>query len=352
MEELTYHEQESRQATLKLRELQKQLPAFLIEYFRGIEYYNAPRTRIAYAMDLKTFFEYLHENNPSLKNTDIHNFPFEVLTRIKSYDIEEYLEYLKLYEKNGKTYTNNERAIKRKLSALRSMYNYYHKNKRIDENPVLQVNMPKLHDKAIVRLDNNEVADLLDTVESGNGMTQKQLESHEKLKVRDLAILTLLLGTGIRISECVGLDVSDVDFDNSRIKIVRKGGYEAYVYFGDEVAEALNEYMIERKSKTPAEGHENALFLSNRNSRITVRNVEIMVKKYAKIVTPLKKITPHKLRSTYGTNLYQETGDIYLVADVLGHHDVNTTKKHYAAIEENRRMAARNKVKLREKQQQ
>ena len=349
MAELTYHEQESQQATIKLRELQKQLPAFLIEYFRGIEYSNAPRTRIAYAIDLKTFFEYLHDNNSSLKNVDIHDIPFEVLNQIKSYDIEEYLEYLKLYKKDGKTYTNNERAIKRKLSALRSMYNYYHKNKRINENPVLQVNMPKLHDKAIVRLEANEVADLLDTVESGRGMTAKQLEVHDKLKVRDLAILTLLLGTGIRISECVGLDVGDVDFDNTRIKIVRKGGYEAYVYFGDEVTEALGEYMIERKAKTPVEGHENALFLSNRNSRITVRNVEIMVKKYAKIVTPLKKITPHKLRSTYGTSLYQETGDIYLVADVLGHHDVNTTKKHYAAIEENRRMSARNKVKLREK---
>ena len=75
-----------------------------------------------------------------------------------------------------------------------------------------------------------------------------------------------------------------------------------------------------------------------------------LVKKYAKIVTPLKKITPHKLRSTYGTNLYRETGDIYLVADVLGHSDVNTTKKHYAALEDERRRSARNAVKLRENQ--
>lgn len=349
MSELTYHEQEKQQATIRLRRLQKELPAFLIDYFRGIEYTNAPRTRIAYAIDLKTFFEYMHDNNSFCQKYDIHELPFCVLTQIKSFDIEEYLEYLKLYEKDGRQYANNERAVKRKLSALRSMYNYYHKNKLIDENPVLQVNMPKLHDKAIIRLEANEVAQLLDTVETGEGMTNKQLLHHEQLKCRDLAILTLLLGTGIRISECVGLDIHDVDFNNSRIKIVRKGGYEAYVYFGDEVAEALNEYMLERKTKNAVEGHENALFLSNRSSRITVRNVEIMVKKYAGIVTPMKKITPHKLRSTYGTNLYQETGDIYLVADVLGHHDVNTTKKHYAAIEENRRMSARNKVKLREK---
>lgn len=349
MSEITYHEQNKINATLKLRELQKGLPAFLSDYFRGIEYINAPRTRIAYAIDLKTFFEFLHENNSSCKNLDIHDFPFSILSSLKSFDIEEYLDYLKYYEKEGKKYTNDERAIKRKLSALRSMYNYFHKNKLIDENPVLQVNMPKIHSKAIIRLDADEVVNLLDEVESGNGLTKNQQIMHEKLKVRDLAILTLLLGTGIRISECIGLDIKDVDFQNERIKIVRKGGNEAFVYFGDEVANALMDYMIERKSKNPSEGHENALFLSNRNTRITVRSVELMVKKYSRTAVPLKKITPHKLRSTYGTSLYQETGDIYLVADVLGHNDVNTTKKHYAAIEDNRRMMARNKVKLREK---
>ena len=98
----------------------------------------------------------------------------------------------------------------------------------------------------------------------------------------------------------------------------------------------------------PAEGHENALFLSLQNKRISVRAVEKLVKKYSSLVTNLKKITAHKLRSTYGTSLYRETGDIYLVADVLGHKDVNTTRKHYAAIEEERRRKAANAVKLRE----
>lgn len=97
------------------------------------------------------------------------------------------------------------------------------------------------------------------------------------------------------------------------------------------------------------EGHENALFLSMQNRRITVRAVENLVKKYASNVTGLKKITPHKLRSTYGTALYQETGDIYLVADVLGHKDVNTTRKHYAALEDQRRRQAAKAVHLREK---
>ena len=98
----------------------------------------------------------------------------------------------------------------------------------------------------------------------------------------------------------------------------------------------------------PVEGHDNALFLSLQMKRMSVRSVENLVKKYARIVTPLKKITPHKLRSTYGTALYRETGDIYLVADVLGHADVNTTEKHYAALDDARRRSARDKVWLRE----
>ena len=92
----------------------------------------------------------------------------------------------------------------------------------------------------------------------------------------------------------------------------------------------------------------NAFFLSLQNKRITVRAVENLVKKYAKNVTTIKKITPHKLRSTFGTNLYQETGDIYLVADVLGHKDVNTTRKHYAAMKDEHKRKAAKAVKLRE----
>ena len=171
---------------------------------------------------------------------------------------------------------------------------------------------------------------------------------HQRTKTRDLALLTLLLGTGIRVSECVGLDIQDVDFKNNGIKVHRKGGAEVMVYFGDEVMEALWNYLKERNNITPVEGHTNALFLSIQNKRITVRAVEKLVKKYSQLVTNVKKITPHKLRSTYGTTLYQETGDIYLVADVLGHKDVNTTRKHYAALEEDRRRRAGRVVKLRD----
>jgi integrase/recombinase XerC len=192
------------------------------------------------------------------------------------------------------------------------------------------------------------VATLLDQVEKGTALSRNEMRFHNRTVKRDVAILTLMLGTGIRVSECVGLDLSDVDFKEDGIRIHRKGGYEAVVYFGEEVEQALKDYLEERREIIPQEGHENALFLSLQNRRITVRAVENLVKKYASRVTSLKKITPHKLRSTYGTSLYRETGDIYLVADVLGHKDVNTTRKHYAAIEEDRRRSAANIVKLRE----
>ena len=161
-------------------------------------------------------------------------------------------------------------------------------------------------------------------------------------------MMTLLLGTGIRVSECVGLDMEDVDFKNNGIKVHRKGGAEVIVYFGDEVRKALMEYYVERQKITAEDGSINALFLSLQNRRITVRAVENLVKKYSKLVTNLKNITPHKLRSTYGTNLYRESGDIYLVADVLGHKDVNTTRKHYAALDDDSRRSAAKYVKLRD----
>lgn len=346
MAEKTYHEQEKINCTIKLRELLAELPKFLREYFRGIEQTTAPRTQVSYAIDLRTFFEFIKNNNKLYSSVDMHDIPISVLSELTAMDIEEYLEHLKYYEKNGHEYTNDERAVKRKLAALRSMYRYYHKNKIIMENPVLQVDMPKLHKKQIIRLDYDEVDDLLNAVESGNKLTKKQAQFHGKLKVRDMAILTLLLGTGIRVSECVGINLNDVDYVNDRIKIIRKGGYESFVYYGEEVRMALLDYMEERDEMTALEGHEQALFLSSQNRRITVRSVELLVKKYSSTVTS-KHITPHKLRSTYGTNLYKETNDIYLVADVLGHSDVNTTRKHYADLEEDRKRSVKDAVTIR-----
>lgn len=349
MADLSYKQQTDLKNIEKIREHLKALPRFCGEYFRSLEIRKSTNTRKNYAYDLGIFFYFLQTNNPYFKDKDIHTLPMDVLDMITAIDIEEYLSFLESYTKDGRLYTNKEEGKARKLSSLKSFYDYYYKKGLISTNPTRMVDVPKIKNKNIIRLDPNEIAMLLDEAESGGKLTGKQLAMHEKTKVRDVALLTLLLGTGIRVSECVGLDLEDVDFNNDAIRIIRKGGNEALVYFGDEVRGALLEYMNgPRANMEPASGHEQALFISLNKTRITARSVERLVKKYARLVTTVKKITPHKLRSTFGTALYQETGDIYLVADTLGHKDVNTTKKHYAAIDENRRRKAANIVKLRE----
>lgn len=348
---ITYHEQITVDNTLKLRELLKRLPPFAKDYFRAIEPTTSTKTRISYAYDLIVFFRFLIEENPVYKEYKTEDFQVSVLDQLQSVDIEEYMEYLKVYsDEHDNLITNGERGIKRKISALRSFYNYFFKREMIHSNPTLLIDMPKLHEKEIIRLEADETAMLLDFIEKGGeNLTGQQKVYYEKTKQRDLAIVTLLLGTGIRVSECIGLDIEDVDFKNYGIKVLRKGGSEMIVYFGEEVAKALSDYIEgDRSTVIPVEGHEHALFYSTQRKRMGVRAVENLVKKYAKHVTPLKKITPHKLRSTYGTALYRETGDIYLVADVLGHKDVNTTKKHYANIGNDRRRSAAKYVKLRE----
>ncbi|RHP58641.1 MULTISPECIES: tyrosine-type recombinase/integrase [Clostridium] len=349
MAALSYHEQEDIENTKRIRGILKELPPFCTDFFRGIEPRTSARTRLAYAYDLKTFFDFLKQVNPELKSKKLRDLPLSLLDEIKLMDLEEYMEYLKCYStEKREDLINTERGIMRKVSTVKSFYNYFYRTERIQNNPASLLQLPKIHEKEIIRLDVDEVARFLDEVEDGECLTEKQKAYHAKTKLRDLAMMTLLLGTGLRVSECVGLNINDVDFRNGGLRIHRKGGKEVIVYFGAEVEYALQDYLSEREHIVPEEGSEEALFLSMQRKRINVRSVEKMVKKYAQLVTPLKKITPHKLRSTYGTNLYRETGDIYLVADVLGHSDVNTTKKHYAALEDERRRSARNKVQLRE----
>ncbi len=347
----TYHQSTSNQNTVKLRELLKTMPSFCRDYFRGIEPTTTAKTRIGYGYDIRTFFRFLLAQNPMFQDAQMTDIRLQDLEQLQPVDIEEYLEYLKYYKYEDQVFTNDERGIKRKFSSLRSFFLYYQKRDLIKNNPTVVVDMPKLHDREIIRLDSEEVSELLDLVErGGDNLSGMKRVYYEKNKLRNIAIFTLFLGTGIRVSECVGLDVEDVDFRNNRIRIIRKGGKEEYVYFGAEVAEALKNYIKEERVHVKAkEGHEHALFYSIQKRRISVQGVENLVNEYTSQITTFKHITPHKLRSTYGTALYQQTGDIYLVAEVLGHNDVNTTRKHYAAMDDAQKRSAADAVTLRKK---
>lgn len=345
-----YFVQRDEDNILKLREIRRTLPAFCGEFFRGIEPNSTPLTRLGYARDLKIFFDFLVTETEEFYGKPILQFDIEDLNKLTSTHLEMFLEYISLYRVNGKTVKNGEKAKCRKLSSIRAMLKYFYKKEAIKSNVASKIDTPKIHESQIIRLELDEVGKVLDLAENGQDMTKMQQGFHKHTQARDYAMLSLFLGTGIRISECVGLNIDDFDFKQNAFKVTRKGGNRVILYFNEEVADALQNYILERKHIKAQPGSEKALFLSLQNRRISCRAVENLVKKYSKIINPLKKITPHKLRSTFGTNLYRETNDIYIVADVLGHKDVNTTRKHYAAISEDIRRSAAQKVRFRESQ--
>lgn len=339
-----FYKQKKKSQILRLREIVSKLPGFAVDYIYSKELTTQTSTLISYGYDLIAFFTFLQEKNPVLAKLDIKDFTLDHLSMITSQDIVEFQRYLALSDSADNPRENGVKAIARKMSPLRGLYKYHFMQKNIRENPMEMVALPKLKkDKNIIRMNNYEVQAILNAIEHGNEqMSAKQLAACKKTMKRDLAILTLMLGTGIRVSECNGLDITDVDLKVNSLTIVRKGGGQDLLYFGDEIHDVLSDYIdTERSVIKPVAGHENALFYSRLGKRISVDAIEKLVKKYAKMVVPNKKITPHKLRSTYGTALYRETGDIRLVADVLGHENINTTIDYYAAIEdEHKRMAA------------
>ena len=341
-----YYLDRNRNNMRKLNELLGELPHFCSVFFIGIQDTTTPLTRLNYAVDLKTFFTYLVTYETSFYNRDIKGISISDIDNIDSHTIERYMSYISYYDKeNGTIITNSERGKLRKLSSLRAFLKYFFNKDMIKANVATKVNAPKLHEKPIIRLEPQETAELMYSCDTLSGFSKHQKKYNEKFKVRDNAIISLFLTTGIRVSECVGLNVDDINFNLNSFRVTRKGGNQVILYFGEETADILKEYLQHRETlNIPKE--ERALFISSQNKRMMVRAIQYLVKKYAKVATPLKNITPHKLRSTYGTNLYNETKDIYIVAEVLGHKDVNTTKKHYAAISDDVRKSVAGKVKL------
>lgn len=344
-----YAQERANELLLLTRAVLRELPDVCADFIRAIEPTTQPLTRYAYVCDLKIFFNYLIAENPHFADKCPQLITLDELNGISPRDIRMYLEYLGYYIKDDAEITNTDLGKMRKLASLRSFYNYMFKNELISANIAQLIDMPKRREKPIIRMEIDEVARMLDLVESGEAMNSRQKSYNQHTRIRDLAILTLFLDTGIRVSELVGINMDDIDFSINGFLVTRKGGHQVILYFSDEVEMALRDYLKLRREIVPLPGHEDALFLSLQNRRISVRAVQQMVKKYATQAAPLKKhLSPHKLRSTFGTNLYRETGDIYLVADVLGHSDVNTTRRHYAAMSDDRRRMAAQKIRSRD----
>lgn len=342
MKKNTFQSEKDKENILKINSILDDLPDFVKDYFVSRRANTQTRTRLAYAYDINKFFNWLCSSFPYFMKKDKKEIKIKDLERLKTRDIEDYLFYLQTSETNA----NSHSGLARKLSSLNSFFNYFFIHEEVASNPCSKVPHPKIHDIEIIRLEPNEVSILLDTIKNPQGkFTKKQIDYLEKTKERDLCITLLLLSTGIRVSECVGLNVGDVNLEECKMKITRKGGNVQRIAMGDEAIAVLRQYMGKRE-EVMKNVKEDALFVSMQKRRMSVQAIENMIEKYAKGAGIAKPITPHKLRKTFGTELYKQTKDIYLVAEFLGHKNVATTTKHYAAQTEENLMSARNAVKF------
>lgn len=331
---MNYSEETKIKGFEKLQTLLKRVPPFCEEYF---DYCSGTlnrsiKTMCGYATDLYVFFTFLIQANPDIK--DMADISIETLNKLTPRDIQEYMSYLRSVKQN------DAEARARKLSSLRSFMQYYFAFGGLLSNPAKLIDTPKIQLKRQPRLELEELKTLLDKIEKSSGRVFENRNVNfyaSKTKNRDKAIIMMLAGTGLRVSELVGIDIKDINWDKNCVIVTRKGRNEDVVYFGEIIKTVLLDYINgERKQSNKISVEPSpALFLSSRTNsrgRLTPKSVERVVSKYANVVNPVKKITPHSLRRTFGTQYYEQTSDLYAVAQALGHKDIQVTKDHYAEI--------------------
>lgn len=333
---MSYKEQTDLKNIKAMWEIRDRLPSFMHDYFDCMtELRNtSPSTVLGYARDLETFCRYLSQKH-QLGN--ISEITPELLDTMTVNDLTSYKSYLNNYTYNGAAHSNKEVTKARKISALRSFWHWAKETGVLSTNPtILMLSGSKLKKKDIVVLSEGEAEHLLQSAKSGADLTDGQRKYAKSLIARDVAIMTLFLGTGIRVSELVGIDMKDIDFDRNCVRITRKGGDESKVFFVDAVKETLLDYL-QGKNKAPGD----PLFTGKRGNRLTPRGVQYIVKKHVTATLPQRsdEVTPHKFRATYATAVYQQSGDIYLTSHSLGHKNIETTS-HYTRIEESQREQA------------
>lgn len=283
---------------------------------------QSPRTISEYYLDLRMFLRFIklmrsdmpiHTN---LDEIDIRNIDLKFIEQITTSDVFDFLSYLA----NDRTqnpdalipeYGINPSSRARKLSAIKSFYKYLTvRTKQLVENPVADLEYPKLRKSLPRYLTLDQSAALLQAVSGPN----------EK---RDYAILMLFLNCGIRRSELVGLNLADVYED--RIRVIGKGNKERFVYFGTSCRKAIDAYLHERNKKVLSDNR--ALFGSRDNNRISVTAVHRLVKKHLLAAgLDATNFSAHKLRHTAATMMLSGGVDVKTVQEVLGHENLNTTQ--------------------------
>lgn len=330
----------------QLEDLLYMLPDYCSQYVISLESRGlATSTRLGYIKDLTVFFEYLAGSCNQMKNISLKD-----LEGLKKIDFQEFLSK----QASGRvSYSNGKKVISksglktqaRKLSSVKSLYKYLFDNDLISVNNSTKVESPKISkiDNTIKRLDTNEKNEFLDAPDKG--MSNQHHDQYLKNTTdRDRAIISMFLATGIRVSELVGLDIDDVNLDKKYFDVQRKGGNKERLYMGQDLADILYVWLFKREAMGLPRTQQ-AFFISLQRNRMGVSAVEKMISKYAQAILG-KKLSPHKLRATYGTELYKITGDIYKVATALGHSSVETTRQHYADFDEKRKKEIAGQVKV------
>ena len=329
----------------KCSKLEDNLPRFMNGYFIYLRSSVLPMTRLAYLQDITFFCDYLVESAMFEAQT-IKELTAADFEKIRAKDINVFIDYARRYEKDKNDgvyiYENHNRSLARKKTSLSMLFKYLFRDEILSKNitdGLDPIKVAKPAETEIKALTDDEVRTMLKAVETGEGMTKKQLEYFEKTKKRDKAILLLFLTYGLRISELQQLNVDSFNFDRQEFKIYRKRGKESIMPMNISCDIAIHEYRdMERKNDDELlDEHKNALFLSLQGKRMTERQIRELVKKYTAIAlktTQKNGYSPHKLRATAATSLIGRGEDIFDVQLLLDHENVTTTQL-YAKHKEN-----------------
>ncbi|MBQ9375412.1 MAG: tyrosine recombinase XerC [Ruminococcus sp.] len=313
------------------KEYMQDCPYYLEDFLTNllISKERSERTVEGYYIDIRTFLRYLKikhkviSSDADLSEVSIVDVPIEWIESLNIMEAYEYLKYLK-FERQNETAT---RA--RKTSALKQFYNYLSKkSKLISVNPLKDLEVPRVKNKLPVFLSLQDSIKLLDSIDSKN-------------KDRDYCIIVLFLNCGMRLSELVGLNISDYSRDNQTLRVLGKGNKQRIVYLNDSCIEALNQYLDAARPNESAKD-KNAIFLSANKTRINKRRVQQIVEENLKRAGLSNLgVTTHKLRHTAATLMYQHGNvDTLVLRDVLGHKSIATTEIYTHLSDENLREAA------------
>lgn len=326
--------------------IEASLPRFLRGFFAYLRGNVLPMTRLAYLRDIRFFCHYLIQETDITRAEEPSDISLEEFNRLKGTDINLFLDYCRRYkvetEKNIYIYENNKRSLARKKSSLSVLFKFLYRDELMEKNITDgfdPIRVPKPGEKEIKALQDDEVMVMLDSVESGEGLTEKERQFWEKTKKRDKAILILFLTYGLRLSELQQLNVSSFNFSRDEFIIYRKRGKESTMPLNRSARKVLDEYLYQERpsSDSLAESEKDALFLSLQGKRMTERQIRELVKKYTSIGLQTSRksgYSPHKLRATAATSLIGRGNSIFDVQALLDHEQVTTTQL-YAAHKKN-----------------